>query len=148
MRKIIYQRPDGGVSIVTPALNQNDPEGWTEADSEQRAWDKLPADAINPKFVDAADIPTDRTFRNALKPDLTFDMGKAVEIHKDKLRQLRKPLLEALDIEYQIADEKGQDKSIITAKKQALRDVTDDPAIYAAQTPEKLKIVLPDALRV
>jgi hypothetical protein len=34
----------------------------------------------------------------------------------------------------------------IAAKKQALRDVTADPAIDAATTPDELKAVRPDVL--
>lgn len=148
MRKIIYQRTDGGISVVTPAFNLNDPAGWTEADSEQRAWDKLPPDAINPRFADESEIPADRTFRNAWKADLTVDMVKAREIHRAKLRDIRKPLLEALDTDYMRADEAGDTalKAQIASKKQALRDVTDDPAIAAATSPEELKAVLPSVL--
>lgn len=148
-RKIVYTRPDGGISIVYPVFNLNDPEGWTEADSEKRAWDKLPADAINPRFVDDAQLPTDRYFRDAWKHDLTVDMVKAREIHKDRLRAQRAPLLAALDIEYQIADEKGDAaaKKTVADKKQALRDVTDDPAIASAATPEELKAAIPAVLK-
>jgi len=35
----------------------------------------------------------------------------------------------------------------IAAKKQALRDATDDPVITAAQTPEELKAAVPAALQ-
>ena len=57
--------------------------------------------------------------------------------------------LAALDVEYQHADERGDvaEKARIAAKKQALRDVTADPAIEAAQTPEALKAVWPDILK-
>lgn len=80
MRKIIYERPDGGVSIVHPAFNIDETKGWTDADSEQRAFDKLPADALNPRFIEAVEIPPDRTFRNAWKADLTVDFVKAKDI--------------------------------------------------------------------
>lgn len=36
---------------------------------------------------------------------------------------------------------------VIAAKKQALRDVTADPAIEAALTPEALKAAWPEALK-
>jgi hypothetical protein len=74
--------------------------------------------------VDAATIPTDRTFRNAWKEDLTVDMPKAVNITKDRLRQERAPLLTALDVQYQRAQEDGRDTTIIISEKQRLRDVT------------------------
>lgn len=95
----------------------------------------------------------DFTFRDAFadtgngKPDV--DMPKAREIHRKHLRRMRTPLLEQLDTDYLRADEAGdqQAKATIRARKQALRDVTADPAIDAAQTPAELKAVIPEALR-
>ena len=70
-----------------------------------------------------------------------IDMAKAREIHKEKIRFARKPLLEALDIEYQKADEKNDTskKSEIAAKKQALRDAPADSGINAASDADALK---------
>lgn len=150
MKKIAYTKPDGGLSVMIPVFNTfGEAEGFTEADAEQRAWDTLPKDAIEPRFVTDADIPTDRTFRNAWKNDLTVDMVKAREIHKDHLRRLRKPKMEALDVEFMRAVERGDAvaQAAIAAKKQALRDVTIDPRIMSAATPEELKAVMPDALK-
>jgi len=102
------------------------------------------------RIADEDEIPVDRTFRNALKNDLTHDMDKAREIWRDKLREERKPLLEALDIEYIRADELGDAgaKAAIAEPKQALRNVTKDAAIDAAATPEELKAARPEALNV
>ena len=98
-----------------------------------------------------ADFPADATFRDAwiLNGDkVEPDMVQARDIKRDLLRAERSPLLAALDIEYQRADEAGDKarKTMIAAKKQALRDVPDDPAIEAATTPEELKAVRPVAL--
>lgn len=146
MRKIIYTRADGGMSVVHPVINNN--ETMTETEAEQRAFDKLPLDAINPHFIDS--IPSDRTFRNAWEDQgvVQINMEKAREIHKEVLRRLRTPKLAELDVAYMRADEIGDtaEKAIIAAKKQALRDVTADPAIAAATTPEELKAVRPAAL--
>ena len=75
-------------------------------------------------------------------------MTKARDIKRDQLRAERKPLLEQLDVEFMRAQEQGDQAKAdeIAAKKQALRDVTDDPAIDAATTPEELKAVRPSAL--
>lgn len=168
MRKIIYTLPNAGVAVVTPVRNTTgEPlvgvviettEGSvtelqppTDAYIEQRAWDRLPAGAINPCFVDEADIPEDRTFRDAWVQTgkaCKVDMPKAVEIHKDALRAMRQPLLKALDGEFLKALESGdtQAQKAIAAKKQALRDVTADPALLEATTPEELKAVVPDIL--
>lgn len=68
MRKIIFTRPDGGLTVMHPVINTHPQrEQITEAEAEQRAWNKLPKDAINPVFVEASAIPSDRTFRNAWK---------------------------------------------------------------------------------
>jgi len=153
MRKIIYTRPDGGVSVVHPVRNTHPrPEQLTDAQIEERAWRKLPQNAINPQFVDESSIPSDRTFRNAWVHGgntINIDMGKARELHRKKLRELRSPILSALDTEYMRADELGDTtaKQRIALQKQALRDVTNDPAIDAAQTPEELKAVFPDILK-
>lgn len=149
MRKIIYTRPDGGLSVVHPVINTHPPENITEAEAEQRAWDRLPVDAIGPQWVDS--VPTDRTFRNAwvaVEGRVDHDMSKAREIHKEALRSLRTPKLAALDVEYQRADEQGDTakKQEIAAKKQSLRDATKHPAIVAAQTVEELKAAVPDDL--
>jgi len=152
MRKIIHQRPDGGLSVTTPVRNTLGEALATDAEIEQRAWDKLPPDAINPQIVDESVIPTDRTFRNAWAhggTTVSVDMPKAREIHKNKLRELRKPKLEALDTVYLRADEISDtvEKARIATLKQQLRDVTADPGIEAAQTPEALKAVMPNILR-
>ena len=55
---------------------------------------------------------------------ITINFNKATEITKERLRQERKPLLEALDVQYQRALESGTDTKAIVAEKQRLRDIT------------------------
>ncbi len=146
MRKIVYTTLSGTLAVVLPVINDiGEEDGFTEAQAEQRAWDKLPQDAINPRWANELEVPTDRTFRAAWEDNagIKVNMPKAREIHKDKLRELRKPLLEALDLQYMRADEivDSAEKANIAAKKQALRDITATPAIEAAKTPDELKIV-------
>ena len=117
--------------------------GWTGG-QQMVSWRFVPND-----FVDDT---TDRTFRNAWKDDGGItpgtDMPTARDIHRDRLRAIREPLLLALDADYLRALETNDvlEQRRIAAKKQALRDVTADPAIDAAQTPEALKLVMPAAL--
>ena len=66
------------------------------------------------------------------------DMPKAQEIFKDNLRRERQPLLEALDVEYMKAMERGEDTTAIVAQKVALRDITADARIASATTPDQL----------
>ena len=87
-------------------------------------------------------LPTDRTFRNAWvfgdADVVEVDMPRAQEIFKDNLRRERQPLLEALDVEYMKAMERGEDTTAIVAQKVALRDITADARIASATTPEQL----------
>ena len=99
---------------------------------------------INGDVRDTASLtlPTDRTFRNAWvfgdADVVEVDMPKAQEIFKDDLRRERQPLLEALDVEYMKAMERGEDTTAIVAQKVALRDITDDARIASATTPDQL----------
>ena len=68
---------------------------------------------------------------------IIVDINKAKDITKDRLRQERKPLLEAQDIAFQRALESGADTSAIVAEKQRLRDVTK--LVDNANTVEELK---------
>jgi len=79
---------------------------------------------------------------------ININMTKAVEIKKDMIRAERAPLLADLDVQFMRAVEAGDAdaQATIAAKKQALRDATDDPAITAATTPDELKAVVPSAL--
>lgn len=153
MKRIAYTRSDGGVSIVIPAPGARRDNETDEQFVERIRQKDVPKGATNVRIIDEAEHPSDRTFRNAWKlgqAGIEVDMPKARGIHRERLRQMRAPLLAALDVEYQRADERGDttEKQRIAAKKQALRDVTADPAIEAASTPEQLKAVIPLAMKV
>ena len=91
-----------------------------------------------------ATIPSDRHFRNAWKLNgsvMAEDMTAAKVIFKDKIREVRKPLLEAEDVVYmkalEASDSSAQTASV--AKKKALRDAPAATAIENADTVAKLK---------
>ena len=96
--------------------------------------------------VDASTVtkPSDRHFREAWSLSgsvISEDLTKAKEIFKDKIREARKPLLEAEDVVYMKALE-ADDASAKTAsvnKKKALRDAPAAKAITDADTIAKLK---------
>ena len=96
--------------------------------------------------ADASSItmPSDRHFRNAWKLSgsvMTEDMTAAKVIFKDKIREVRKPLLEAEDVVYMKAME-ADDASAKTAsvtRKTALRDAPAASAIDDATTIAELK---------
>ncbi len=68
---------------------------------------------------------------------IKIDIAKAKDITKDRLRQERKPLLEAQDILFMQAQEAGTDTSAIVTEKQRLRDVTKQ--VDSMTTVEELK---------
>ena len=55
---------------------------------------------------------------------ITIDINKAKAITKDRLREERKPLLEAQDILFNRALETSDDTSAIVKEKKRLRDIT------------------------
>ena len=89
-------------------------------------------------------MPSDRHFRNAWKLSgslISEDMTEAKKIFKDKIREVRKPLLEAEDVVYmkalEASDSTAQAASV--AKKKALRDAPAASAITNEDTIAKLK---------
>lgn len=79
---------------------------------------------------------------------ININMDKAREIHRDRIREARKPLLETADIAYMKALESGDDlaKAQAVAVKQLLRDAPAAPEIEAAKTPSELKAAWNDSL--
>ena len=70
---------------------------------------------------------------------IIIDINKAKEITKDRLREERKPLLEAQDVAFQRALESNADTSAIVAEKQRLRDITK--LVDTKNTLEELKLL-------
>jgi len=98
------------------------------------------------KSIDAstATVPSDRHFRNAWSlsgTTITEDMTAAKVIFKDKIRAVRKPLLEEQDTLFMKAleDDDSSAQSTIKTKKKALRDAPAAAAITNADTITKLK---------
>ena len=84
-----------------------------------------------------ATVPANRDFRGAWSLSGTViseDLTKAKEIFKDKIREVREPLLAAEDVTYMKALEADDAtaKAASVATKTALRDATDDTAIANA----------------
>jgi len=88
--------------------------------------------------------PSDRHFRNAWVisgKTITEDLATAKNIFKDKIREVRKPLLEEEDVVYMKALEAGDSsaQSASVTKKKALRDAPAAKAIADATTIAELK---------
>ena len=91
-----------------------------------------------------ATVPTNRDFREAWSLSGTViseDLTKAKEIFKDKIREVRKPLLEAEDVVYMKALEADDStaKAASVTKKNALRNSPAAKAITDATTIDELK---------
>ena len=91
-----------------------------------------------------ATVPSDRHFRGAWSlagTVISEDVAAAKVIFKDKIREVRKPLLDAEDVVYMKALEAddASAKSASVTKKAALRDAPAASAIGSADTIAKLK---------
>jgi hypothetical protein len=113
---IIYTNDNGGVSVCIPT-------------------GELPIEAVQVKdtpkgslIVDVASLPNQYSdFFDAW--ELVYGMvevslPKAVEITKKRLRSEREPLLQAMDVAFQRAQETGANTTAIVAEKTRLRDIT------------------------
>ena len=141
MKHIIYPSLEGGVVILTPAVNWN-------GTIEQLIEKDVPPNTVY-AIVETDQIPSDRTFRNSwefLSNGVIVNSDKAKAIWKDKWREARKPLLASLDIEFMKAVESADTtkQAEIALKKQELRDVTNTP--IPGTTPEEIKAVWPEIL--
>ena len=91
-----------------------------------------------------ATIPANRDFRGAWSLSgnvISEDLTKAKEIFKDKIREVRKPLLDAEDVVYMKALEAddADAKAASVTKKVALRNAPADSAITSASTITELR---------
>lgn len=134
MNRIIYSKPDGTITIVTPIVKSSIEKVLGPLTDEQYADHvisrSIPSDAINVRYIEDSDIPESREFRDAWT-DITADskidicLEKAKEVKLKEMRLKRDKLLEEVDKEFIIALEKGEDTSEIKSRKQSLRDSTE-----------------------
>lgn len=147
------------VRTRAPRISPVRPDLTVRTEAEQQAYETALGAGAKARFVGVISAETYaaaqavRVYRAAWTwttpaPVIDIDMAKARDIHRHGLRRLRKPKMEALDVAYMRAAELGNttEKQRIAALKQALRDVTADPRIEAAATPEELRTVVPTAL--
>jgi len=139
-KRILYTQTNGVVAIVIPVPG-------CELTIEEMALKDVPA-GVPYEIVDIAEIPSDRSFRNAWEHDtseapekIKVNFGKAQEITKERLRVERQPLLESLDVQFQKNLEIGADSSTVIAEKNRLRDITK--LTDTATTLEELKGLKP-----
>ena len=133
MNRIIYPTPEGGVAIIIPA------------ESVELALKDVP-EGVAYEIVDASEVPTDRTFRNAwVKGDccIDHDLDKCKAVGHAIRRAKRAEEFAPLDdvIAKQIP---GNDAAAAEAARQVVRDKYAEvqDAIDAAATPDEIKAAL------
>jgi hypothetical protein len=133
MNRIIYQTPEGGVAVIIPT------------ESVELALKDVP-EGVPYEIVDEADIPSDRTFRNAwVMGDCCIeqDLDKCKDIGHDIRRTKRAEEFAPHDevIAKQIP---GNDAAAAEAARQVVRDKYAEvqDAIDVAATPDEIKAAL------
>lgn len=154
MKKLMYTRPDGGVSIVYPVTKEQIEKqlgALTDEQYEAHVRERsIPIDAVNVTEVDDADIPSDREFRDAWKQldaKIDFDLEKAKAIQLNRVRAAREPKLVELDKQFMFAIERGEDTKEIVAQKQKLRDITEPLKALAPSSIDDIKNGFPGELK-
>ena len=147
MKRIIYSNYDNKVSVIAPS-----PNFGGSMDDLIKSIRSVNPDLENIEFfiVDEADIPSDRTFRDAWRINagsIDHDIETAKTIWRNKWREARAPLLEKLDIDMlrAIGSNDGAKIAEIEAKKQALRDVTQTAL---PDDIDEIKTVWPEILTI
>lgn len=147
--RILYTRPDGGLSVVHAAAKSDIEKvvkGYdesvnekgetvrterplTQKEYEDHVWERsVPADAINPVVVADDYVLPQREFRDAWIQDgtkITHDLEKARNIQLERIRLARAQRFTDLDTQFIMALESGGDTKAIVDEKQRLRDITE-----------------------
>lgn len=145
MKKIIYTRADGGVSVVNLPSDATDED--FDKELEMVKSERQPVDT--PVIVEDP-RPASRFFRGAWRRNgngIDVDMPIARIIKTSRIRKERDERLAVEDIAYMRADERNDqaEKTRIAAKKQALRDLpaTVQTDLEAITTPKELEAFEP-----
>ena len=156
MKVIIYKNNDNRLSVINPCykddMTNQEKDEYVIFIQNKDVPKNIDNSAIPSWIIDSDDLRDIKNIRNAWNVNdsgqIYFDRDKAIEIKKEQFRNLRKPLLEKLDVEFMRALENGDTSSIpiITQKKSDLRDITSvDFSSY--DTPQKLHEFIPDLLK-
>lgn len=119
----------------------------TDALAEKRSFTETPF-----QIIEEAQIPADRTFRNAWKRcsvrGCVVDMPKAQAIARDMLRRTRSERFKTLDGQWMRETAKGNTASAaqIEAKREELRNWPADPRIAVCGSADDLKALMQQML--
>ena len=110
------------------------------------------AKIISWREVALSDIPNNREFRPAWVDSglaIVEDMPRSRECHREKMRLVRLWKFEPFERAQRTAlvNSDMVEAQRLEAKLQELSDVTADPRIEAAATPDELKLVWPECLK-
>lgn len=140
---------DATDEVIERELSRTVVSGWIGTDTPPVF---LSGVATSWRRIGEADIPTDRTFRNAwvdAGDGVVVDLPLARNIVREKIRQVRPERFQSLDnamkpleVKAALGTITAAEKRALTgleAQRQALRDAPADPAIDAAKTVDDLK---------
>ncbi len=150
---ILWRLPDGGIAIDHPRSpihdSETEPEYLERVKAEckrksAKEWDFL-------RYATQSEVAKlSREYRDAwddVNGEIQFNMRRARAIHISRIRSKRDKKLQALDIDYMIATEKGDSAAIrrIAEEKRVLRDLpaTIQPKLDECKTIEELKAISP-----
>jgi len=146
-KAIIVTTLDGSVRVIHKSPNAK--VSWAQV--RERA--EQDPDVSSARLVSITKVPSDRYFRGAwrstgLTDDIHIDLPAARNIHIDEIRSIRDEKLKSLDIEMLKAIEVGDTvkQAEIVAKKEALRNMPDDPRFESITDPDELKAFMPEIL--
>jgi len=152
--RLVHQK-QGEPLVITMLTETFSSDTDEKAAYEEYARNRLTDPAISWEVLPISTASGDRYFRDAWEyipganpgdtGTIGVDMTIARAIIRDHVRELRKPMLEALDVEVLRAQETGDDTTDIVRRKQQLRDLPQAQAIEDATTPQELLRWWPEA---
>lgn len=143
MKTFIISRKDGGVSVMRIYSENTVEEEIQKWHADDQANVASTLQTTEDKILPQDEFRDSWTLQGA---DIVYDLEKARTLQLDRIRIERQPLLAALDVQYQMADEKGDDaqKKTIAAQKQALRDATEALKAQELSSIEDVRAAMPD----
>lgn len=153
MKKIMFTRPDGGLSILEAASKmqiENVLGKLTDEQYKAHVWGLVPSNAINPIEIDDNVIPASREFRDAWKHangTIEHDLDKAKDIQLTRIRLVRESKFAELDKQYMLSLERNESADKIIAAKQKLRDITGPLKALSPKSIDEIKNSFPEELK-
>lgn len=126
--------PDAGIFRDAWRVDFSKPHGYGMGHEE---WYKHKA---------SENYKTPAKVKSLAKPNIAIDMATARMIWRAHMAEARDARLEEMGRLYQLYVDQGLDPAPVVERRNALRDVTQNPAIDAAKTLDELKATWPSIL--